>query len=152
MVRITWHASRAYCAWLTAMEQATKPGVEIAYRLPQEFEWEWAAGHGEREYPWPKEKGEPSPKLANFGQNVGATTPVGQYLEGATPEGLMDMAGNVWEWMENKYDEKHSYISLRGGSWNDNPVSLRCRSRNGVPPENRSDAFGFRVVRSQSYF
>jgi formylglycine-generating enzyme required for sulfatase activity len=68
-------------------------------------------GIGKRPYPWPTDKGEPSPNLANFGQNVGATTSVGQYPEGTAPEGLIDMAGNAWEWMENYYDEDKDLIS-----------------------------------------
>jgi len=58
-----------------------------------------------RKYPWPKDKGEPNQNLANYGKNVGATTPVDRYPEGATPLGLMDMAGNVWEWMDSYYDK-----------------------------------------------
>ena len=88
------------------------------YRLPEEEEWEWAAG-GEpdgsiRKYPWPKDKGEPGKNLANFNKNVDATTPVDRYPEGATPLGLMDMAGNVWEWMENYYREDKDWKALCG--------------------------------------
>jgi len=147
VVGISWYAAKAYCAWLSALEGS---GSEAAYRLPQEIEWEWAAGHGEREYPWPKEKGEPNPKLANYGENMGATTPVGQYPEGATPEGLVDMAGNVWEWMENYYDNDKDFVSLRGGSWNSSQVYLRCSSRNDARPPGGYCFVGFRVVRSQS--
>ncbi|MCH8954501.1 SUMF1/EgtB/PvdO family nonheme iron enzyme, partial [candidate division KSB1 bacterium] len=115
VVGISWFAARAYCFWLSCLQaaQAGDPKlqdldkfVEI-YRLPTELEWEWAAAGREpdgslREYPWPGNKGkEPNEKLANYDQHVDATTPVGRYPDGATPEGLMDMAGNVWEWMEN---------------------------------------------------
>lgn len=69
------------------------------YRLLNEVEWEWVAGgkqgtSGERvrQYPWPEERGEAKPALLNYNNNVGATTPVGSYPDGATPEGLYDMA------------------------------------------------------------
>jgi len=113
VMRITWYDAVAYCLWLTLMETAAKTGkktatldqAEIHFRLPHDKEWEWAAfGNADgtlREYPWRKEKGKPTPELANYGRNVGATTPVGRYPQGGTPQGLMDMAGNVWEWQGN---------------------------------------------------
>ena len=125
------------------------------YRLPKETEWEWAAGGKQgtvgqkvRDYPWTEEKGEPTSTLANYDSNVGATTPVGRYPEGATPEGLYDMAGNVWEWMENYWDDtEKSARSLRGGSWIYDSVILRCSARNRNNPDNRNNNIGFRVVR-----
>jgi formylglycine-generating enzyme required for sulfatase activity len=161
VVGITWFAATAYCYWLTELERAGSEEREgqinpkLIFRLPREVEWEWAAAGREpdgslREYPWPKDKGGPSPELANYNGNVDATTPVGRYPEGATPEGLMDMAGNVWEWMENWYDKDEDVRSLRGGSWNDLDVALRCSARGYGHPAARDDVTGFRVVRSRS--
>ncbi|UCG58495.1 MAG: SUMF1/EgtB/PvdO family nonheme iron enzyme, partial [Phycisphaerales bacterium] len=155
VVGVSWFDANAYCLWLTSLEAATR-GVAVeklghSYRLPKEVEWEWAASGGKREYPWPPEKGGPNDKLANYDSDVGATTPVGRYPEGATPEGLMDMAGNVWEWMEN-WHEKHvgKYRSLRGGSWVDDAGCLRCSFRVDCYPVLRVSRLGFRVVFSQS--
>ncbi|MCH7921021.1 MAG: SUMF1/EgtB/PvdO family nonheme iron enzyme [Planctomycetes bacterium] len=104
VVRISWYAARAYCLWLGALEKPIEGDAEVEYRLPREYEWQWAAGKGnERAYPW--DNGEPTEKRANYDQNIGATTTVDSYPDGATPEGLMDMAGNVFEWMANYYDD-----------------------------------------------
>jgi formylglycine-generating enzyme required for sulfatase activity len=162
VVGITWYAARAYCFWLSCLTAARQgdfknrdvDAVASIYRLPTEWEWEWAAAGREpdgslREYPWPKTKGQPTPELANYGQNVDATTPVGRYPEGATPEGLMDMAGNVWEWMENWYDEDEDVRALRGGSWVDDEGVLRCSARLNYDPGIRLLNFGFRVLRCQ---
>lgn len=118
VVGVTWYAAVAYCHWLTEMSARLRN--PMLFRLPQEQEWEWAAAGREkdgrlREYPW----GEPEPDdtRANYGGKVGQTTPVGAYPAGATPEGLMDMAGNVWEWQENWYDEDKAARALRGGAW-----------------------------------
>ncbi len=150
VVGVSWYAAKAYCLWLSLFE----PDQPL-YRLPIEMEWEWAAGgrHGEavqtvRQYPWSDEKGELSSKLVNYDRNVGVTTPVGNYSEGATPEGLHDMAGNVWELVEDLYDKNAIAHSLRGGSWNSGHDYLRCSSRSYYLPENRSLNIGFRVVRS----
>jgi formylglycine-generating enzyme required for sulfatase activity len=161
-VGVTWYAARAYCFWLSCLETVINKGGKIEdvkqvagiYRLPTEEEWEWAAG-GEpdgtiREYPWLKGKGEPNEKLANYNKNVGTTTPVGRYPEGATPHGLMDMAGNVWEWMENLYRKDESWRAVRGGSWYRDVSSLRCAARGDSYPHYRYYGGGFRVVRSQS--
>jgi formylglycine-generating enzyme required for sulfatase activity len=160
VVGVNWYAARAYCFWLSCLETVINQGRKIEdvkqvasiYRLPTEKEWEWAAG-GEpdgsiREYPWPKDKGEPFTNLANYEGNVGATTPMGRYPEGATPRGLMDMAGNAWEWMENLYREDNNWRSLRGGSWYGDRLYLCCSARVDYLPIDRSYDVGFRVVRS----
>ena len=102
-------------------------------------------------YPWGKQ--EPDKTHANFGQEVGHTTPVGSYPEGATPDGLMDVAGNVWEWMENLYGQKDlpDARALRGGSWGNGASDLQCSARDGDNPDGSwNDSVGFRVVCIQS--
>jgi formylglycine-generating enzyme required for sulfatase activity len=153
VVGVSWYAARAYCFYLSLFDESTA----TVYRLPHEVEWQRAAaGRREdgppREYPWPPEKGEPNKNLANYGGQVGQTTPVSRYPEGATPEGLMDMAGNVWEWMENWYEKEKAHRALRGGSWVDITVDLRCAIRFWDDPVVRDGFIGFRVVRAQSAF
>jgi formylglycine-generating enzyme required for sulfatase activity len=163
VVGVTWYAARAYCFWLSCLDAVIREDAQLlkgdlrrwasVYRLPTEEEWEWAAG-GEldgpiREYPWPKDKGKPNQNLANYAKHVDATTPVNRYPEGATPSGLMDMAGNVWEWMENYYDEDKNWLALRGGSWLDKEESLVCSSRNDDFPGGLWNcSIGFRVLRA----
>jgi formylglycine-generating enzyme required for sulfatase activity/energy-coupling factor transporter ATP-binding protein EcfA2 len=164
VVGVTWYAARAYCFWLSCLEALLNMGEKLEsidvyrlasiYRLPTEKEWEWAAG-GEpdgtvREYPWSKNTGKPDSSLANYDGNAGATTPVGRYPEGATPKGLMDMAGNAWEWMGNYSSESKKYFALRGGSWYNYDCALRCAARLYYHPDDRLNRFGFRVLRSQS--
>jgi len=159
VVGVTWYAARAYCLWLSMVD-----GRAREYRLPNEVEWEWAAGgkqgtSGERvrEYPWSEEKGVASPALLNCNQNVGATTPVGSYPDGATPEGLYDMAGNVLEWCSDWHGrrgtfvdplgpETGSYRVLRGGRWGGTAGGCRSASRHDVAPGSRFNFVGFRLV------
>ncbi len=161
VVGVTWFHAQSYCFWLSCLEAGLKVGNELddlktlseIFRLPTEIEWEWAAG-GEpdgtiRKYPWAKEKGGPNLHLANYGGHVGATTPVGRYPEGATPLGLMDMAGNVWEWMNNDFDKDHPYPSLRGGSWYDFVVGLLCSAQSYLKPCIWVSYIGFRVIRTR---
>ncbi|NTU45867.1 MAG: SUMF1/EgtB/PvdO family nonheme iron enzyme [Chlorobiaceae bacterium] len=147
VVDISWYAARAYCLWLSLLEsKGTDPD---RYRLPTDREWEYAAAGKEgRKYPWSKEKGKATSKLANYDNNEGATTPVGRYPDGATPEGLYDMAGNVWEWTDSWYDNDRNARSLRGGSWLNGPGNLRCSVRFYGDPVFWADDIGFRVVRS----
>ncbi|NUO80566.1 SUMF1/EgtB/PvdO family nonheme iron enzyme [candidate division KSB1 bacterium] len=152
---VTWYAARAYCFWLTALQRETSNQQQVLYRLPHEIEWERAAAGrleegSPRKYPWPNEKGEPNEKLANYGHKVGQTTPVGRYTEGATPEGLMDMAGNVWEWQENWSSERKEARALRGGSWSNTSGNLRGVARGLNAPVNWNFNFGFRVACASS--
>ncbi|ASQ91475.1 hypothetical protein CHL67_11560 [Prosthecochloris sp. GSB1] len=145
VVGVSWYDARAYCLWLSLVESKGKE--DNLYRLPNEAEWEWAAGGGEREYPWGS-KPSPTPDYANYnGSKIESTSPVGSYPKGATPDGLYDMAGNVWEWQENWHDTEKRFSALRGGSWFDVPGSLVCSRRDGSVPGSRGDGSGFRVVR-----
>jgi len=142
---VSWFGAMAYCEWLMERQKEKSKGQKesMIYRLPTEQEWEWAASCGKREYPWGKEK--PDDTRANYGNKIGQTTPVGSYPAGATPEGLMDMAGNVWEWMENKYYEEGDEVrALRGGAYYSNADGLRGSGRNSNL-DVRSRGNGFRV-------
>ncbi len=152
VVGITWFAAKLYCFWLSTLETIGYGREDNTwyYDLPNELEWEWAAGGGDREYPWSKEIAEPFEKLANYARNVGATTEVGIYPKGATLQGLADMAGNVWEWQNNTYRQDGVNRSLRGASWSTSGDALRCTKRLSNSPNSRFETFGFRVIRRKA--
>jgi formylglycine-generating enzyme required for sulfatase activity len=154
VVGVSWYEASAYAAW-------------AGCRLPTEAEWERAAcGRAGWKYPWGDDP--PNERRANFSPdgkpNVGHPTPVGEYPLGDTPEGVSDMAGNVWEWCSDVFDEgyygkspkkdprgparsvKGSACVLRGGSWLLPSVLLRSACRSGSPPVHRLGILGFRVV------
>jgi formylglycine-generating enzyme required for sulfatase activity len=137
VTQVTWYAAKAYCAWA---------GV----RLPSEAEWEWAAGGKEgREYPWGKEK--PDATRANCRETGPIhATPVGLYPAGATPEGIEDIAGNVWEWVEDAAEGGKLRV-LRGGSWYFVESDLRSGARVRYVPDYWDDDIGFRVSREVSF-
>ncbi|MBN1482821.1 SUMF1/EgtB/PvdO family nonheme iron enzyme [candidate division KSB1 bacterium] len=87
---MSWYKSAAFCVW-------------VGGRLPTEAEW--AAGRGEQKYPWGNS--EPTKDKANYRETgLMRTAPFGIFPEGATPDGLLDMAGNVWEWCEDWLNER----------------------------------------------
>jgi len=153
VVGVTWFAAQAYCQWLDEQQKAKdkEQKANLVFRLPNEEEWEWAASGGKREYPWGKE--EPDETRANYGDKVGQTTPVGAYPAGTTPEGLMDMAGTVWEWMENLYSAgayRDDSRALRGGAYSTVADGLRGSERRWLNPGSRYHYYGFRVCAGTS--
>jgi formylglycine-generating enzyme required for sulfatase activity len=139
VVGVCWFEASAYCAW---------KGV----RLPTEAEWEFAArGKDGRKYPWGNKPA--SALRLNFAESkIGKPSPVGLYPLGMTPEGIADMAGNVWEWTESLYDAKseeyHAFRVLRGGSWFVGAGICRSAIRNWALPAYRLGDVGFRPARS----
>ncbi|MGD8604011.1 MAG: SUMF1/EgtB/PvdO family nonheme iron enzyme [Anaerolineales bacterium] len=143
---VTWFGAQAYCQF-------------YEWRLPSEVEWEKAArGTDGRAYPWGDQI---DVQYANFYHShdpyeVGyRTTPVGFYNGGqylgfmttnaASPYGLFDMAGNVWQWVGNVYQGMH-YRIMRGGSQADYNYDLRVWTRNNAHPAYYSISVGFRCA------
>ncbi|MBO9371402.1 MAG: SUMF1/EgtB/PvdO family nonheme iron enzyme, partial [Chloroflexi bacterium] len=87
----------------------------------------------------------PDPMRANVRESgIGSTTPVGIYPEGASPYGLLDCAGNVWEWTATPYNEDEMVI--RGGAWNFFAEDARTFVRERARRDHRSHCVGFRVA------
>jgi serine/threonine-protein kinase len=150
---VSWDNAVAYTEWL-----AESSGVTV--RLPSEAEWEKACRGDLLLHPWGDV--EPSAELLNFLQSgIGDTTAVGSYPAGASPYGALDMAGNVWEWVADWYDEGYygqtpkrnptgpeggDFRVLRGGSFDDARDGVRCAFRNGDVPVLQLWGSGFRLL------
>jgi formylglycine-generating enzyme required for sulfatase activity len=154
VVNVSWYDAQAYAAW-------------AGERLPSEAEWERAAkGNSDnRQYPWGDTWND---SYANIGDNPADghtyTAPVGTYLNGVSPAGCYDMAGNVCEWCEDDMhwgytgaptdgsawvdNPRGSLRSLRGGSWLYDYSFTRCAERDGYDPLNRTNLNGFRCART----
>ncbi len=158
VVGVNWFEATAFCEWQ-------------GKRLPTEAEWERAAKgpKSDTHYPWGHML---TPKKANYGQNVGRTTPVDSYPEGKSGFGLYNMAGNVFEWVSDWYQRDYFKDSpsmnpqgpgegynwanqgavkvLRGGSWLAPDHSLHTSHRFWNQPENNSYGvgLGFRCAKS----
>ena len=134
VVNVNWYEARLYARWRGS-------------RLPGEHEWEKAArGTEGREYPWGNKFD--AAKCNTADSQIGATTPVGKYRNGASPYGCLDMAGNVWEWMDDWYDDREEYRVLRGGSWYDFHGLARSAFRNYYLPAGQFNVIGFRCART----
>lgn len=151
MTMVSWFGARGYCDY-------------FGYRLPTEMEWVKAArGTDERPFPWGDEllrnnanfyvSRDPFEEMSSQGSR---TTPVGFYngqqydgyqtLDSASPYGLYDMAGNVWQWTGDVYEGMH-YRFMRGGSKDTYAMDLRIWVRNNATPTYFSPGVGFRCAR-----
>lgn len=153
MTSVTWFGAWGYCQY-------------FGTRLPTELEWEKAArGTDERPFPWGDEiqrghanfysSRDPFEDMASFGSR---TSPVGFYnglvydgfqtIDSASPYGLYDMAGNVWQWTGDVYEGMH-YRFMRGGSKDTYDMDLRIWVRNNATPTYFSPGVGFRCARDE---
>ncbi|MCB1224239.1 MAG: SUMF1/EgtB/PvdO family nonheme iron enzyme [Verrucomicrobiales bacterium] len=165
-VMVSWHDATAFCQWLSEKEHHP-------YRLPTDAEWSSLTQNSPSSlprFPWGGRQPAPPPRAGNycdaaFGRRFGrdydaawipqyddgwaATAPVGRFIP--LPNGLCDLAGNVWEWTDSWIDPSHPRErSVRGGSWRTgNADRLQTAFRGPDPPDFRLDSVGFRIVSSR---
>ena len=146
VVGITWQEAADYC-------------TTMGKRLPTETEWEKAArGTDGRFYPWGNEPDETQANIRGKKDGYRYSAPVGQAKFGASPYGVRDMAGNVWEWTANWYQPYPGNIHpndfygkqfrvIKGGSWFSNLDLARIPVRGKSLPDRRNNFLGFRCAK-----
>ncbi len=135
---INWIQASKYCRW------ADK-------RLPREEEWE-AAAHGitDYSYPWGETFQPNHSNLSGKEDGFLFSAPVGSFQSGASASGVMDMAGNVWEWVDTKKSDRlqPDIRVVKGGGWTSNARQASISFRNHVSLNMKNPTFGFRCAKS----
>jgi len=167
VVGISWHEATAYCKWLTEnwkdlpegnFFSSFMPTSVVTFRLPLDAEWELAAGGIEPNdrFAWGSLKNEK--EISHFANTsecgLNRTTPVWMHPQGVSLHEIMDMSGNVFEWLANidkteidkEINEKQYWMCMRGGSWKRDKAFARIAYRTSDYPGVRYNYFGFRVV------
>ena len=168
VVGVTLHDARAFCSWLTEKEQQEgRLTAHQAYRLPTRMEWDAAVGllrarkpdltlddkmADDRSFPWGQDWPPPAGtgnfaegEIDGYQDDFPFTAPVGSFRP--SPEGLFDLAGNVWEWCHDPEIRAEQFGVLRGGSWAYfHADSLRAGYLYSVPATLRMPTIGFRCV------
>ncbi|MFN7928208.1 MAG: SUMF1/EgtB/PvdO family nonheme iron enzyme [Blastocatellia bacterium] len=146
VVLVTWQEAADYCQWLSQ-----KIGAEV--RLPSEAEWELAArGKDNFRYPWGNDWDE---RAATSAETNGQIRPVKSYPQGRSGVGAFDLAGNVWEWVQDEALDTDgnpirkdglTYRVAKGGAANEPKEFLTCSARSVLPPHKPRKYLGFRYV------
>lgn len=142
---VSWYDTMAFCRWLSAR-------LDYEIMLPTEQQWEKAArGTDGRTYPYGDDFDQTKGNTTEAG--IGQTSAVGVFPEGASPYGVFDLSGNVFEWTLTEYNSRSSTditnnLSrvLRGGSWLSYDVFARAPDRYLRAPDDRHYDLGFRLV------
>jgi formylglycine-generating enzyme required for sulfatase activity len=138
VVLVSQADAAAYCQWY---------GEVVGYplRLPTEAQWEKAARGAKGVYfPWGDAF---DPDLLNsYDRGPFDTVPVGQYPLGKSPYGVLDMAGQVFEWTSTTWKDTPLKFVVKGGSWDDLPGVTRCAARHGRPAHLKHILIGFRCA------
>ena len=139
---VSWLDAKEYCRW-------RRSKTDEYYSLPNEIEWELAArGIDGRVYPWGYQEPDSKMVCAQCEKNYESTVPVGSFADNRSPFGCMDMAGNVWEWCLDSFEDPKDPHALRGGSWIHDVEFANCTSKNLQLPrrKKRVDYGGFRLI------
>ncbi len=143
VVFVNWFQAADYCAW-------------AGKQLPTNDLWSIAAGYdgehderSKRKYPWGNET--PSERLLNADRTINQPSLVGSYPSGASPFGVLDLAGNVWEWTADesiliRNGAMTTTRIIRGGSWRTAYNELTILLSGEMAPDERADDVGFRCV------